>query len=74
MPATNAAGQQGALTPAYQFWDMEMSYRLSPRIKLTATGRNLFKERRTTQVLGNFITNRQQDTGILWTFSTKIDL
>jgi TonB-dependent receptor len=74
LPATNAAGQQGALTPAYQFWDMEMSYRLSPRIKLTATGRNLFKERRTTQVLGNFITNRQQDTGILWTFSTKIDL
>jgi hypothetical protein len=51
-----------------------MSYRLSPRIKLTATGRNLFKERRTTQVLGNFITNCQQDTGILWTFSTKIDL
>lgn len=24
LPATNAAGQQGALTPAYQFWDMEM--------------------------------------------------
>lgn len=74
LPATNTASQQGALTPAYQFWDMEMSYRLTPRIKLTATGRNLLKERRTTEVLGGIITGKQQDTGILWTFSTKIDL
>jgi TonB-dependent receptor len=52
LPAANAASQQGAITPAYQFWDMEMSYRLTPKIKLTATGRNLLKERRTTEIIG----------------------
>ena len=73
LPAANTTSQQGAITLKYQFWDMEMSYRLTPKIKLTATGRNLLKERRTTKVLG-LITGKQQDTGILWTFSTRIDL
>jgi len=57
----------------YQFWDMETSYRLTQRLRLTCTARNLDSERPTFTEM-DIVTNRQQATGIQWIFGANYDL
>ena len=57
----------------YQFWDMEASYRVNPKLRLTCTARNLRSERPTFTEMG-IVTNRQQATGIQWIFAAAYDL
>lgn len=56
----------------YQFWDMEASYRLNPKLRFTVTARNLDSERPTFTEMG-IVTNRQQATGIQWLFGANYD-
>lgn len=74
LPAFNANGQRDRWQEAYQFWDLDMKYTLNERFSFSCTGRNLFSERGTSSQVGGIITGRQQDTGIAWTFSTRIEL
>jgi iron complex outermembrane receptor protein len=57
----------------YQFWDMETSYRLTPRLRLTCTARNLDSERPTFTEM-DIVINKQQATGIQWIFGATYDL
>ncbi len=67
------SNQRNPRQEAYQFWDMELSYRLRPKVTLTVVGRNLANERAKFTEIG-IVTNRQQATGISWMFATKFDL
>jgi outer membrane receptor for ferrienterochelin and colicin len=73
LPPTSAAAQRLPRQEKYQFWDMETTYRLTPKVRLIATARNLFSERQKTTEIG-IVTSRQQDTGISWMFAAKYDL
>jgi iron complex outermembrane receptor protein len=73
LPATNAASQRMPLQEAYRFWNMEASYRLTEKLRLTCTGRNLFSERPTFSEMG-VVRNTQQATGIAWLFAARYDL
>jgi iron complex outermembrane receptor protein len=73
LPATGAAAQRLPMQEAYRFWNMEASLRLSQKIRLTCTGRNLFSERPRFSEMG-IVRNQQQATGIAWLFATKLDL
>ncbi len=59
---------------SFQFWNVEGSWRLTPRLRLTGTGRNLTSERQAASQVGGFVRTRAQDTGIAWVFSAKYDL
>lgn len=73
LPAANAAAQRWPRQEPYQFWNLEASYRLLPKLRLTCTARNLFSERPEFSEVG-VIRNRQQDTGIAWMFAARYDL
>ncbi len=73
LPAAAAAAQRRPMQEAYRFWNMEASYRLTPRLRLTSTARNLFSERPKFSEMG-IIRNTQQYTGIAWLFTAKYDL
>jgi len=73
VPALAAAGQRSPQQEAYQFWNLEASYRLKPNFRLTCTARNLFSERGTFSEMG-IIRNTQQQTGIAWMFAGRYDL
>jgi TonB-dependent receptor len=73
LPATAAAGQRLPRQENYQFWNMEASYRLTSKVRLTCTGRNIYSERPRFSEMG-IIRNTQQATGIAWLFATKLDL
>jgi iron complex outermembrane recepter protein len=72
-PATAAAGQRFPQQEAYQFWNADVSYRLTSKLRLSATARNLFSERGTFSEMG-IIRNTQQATGIAWLFAARYDL
>lgn len=73
LPATAAAAQRGPQQDAYQFWNLELSYRWSSKVQFTCVGRNLRSERPTFSELG-IVRNTQQATGVAWVLSTKIEL
>jgi hypothetical protein len=73
LPALNAASQRLPCQESYQFWNLEMSYILTPKMQLLAVGRNLFGERPTFSELG-IIRNKQQDTGAAWMFAVRFGL
>jgi TonB-dependent receptor len=73
LPARAAAGQRMPYQEKYQFWNMDVSYRLSEKLSLTGVARNLFSERPKFSEMG-IIRNTQQATGIAWTFAAKYDL
>jgi iron complex outermembrane receptor protein len=73
LPASAAAAQRNPQQEAYRFWNMEASYRLSQKLRLTTTARNLFSERPRFSEMG-IIRNTQQATGIAWLFAAKYDL
>ena len=73
LPASAAAAQRNPRQEGYRFWNMETSYRLSEKLRLTATARNLFSERPRFSEMG-IIRNTQQATGIAWLFTAKYDL
>jgi len=56
-----------------QYWNMEAQYRITPRIRLSVTGRNLCSERPKYSDAG-IIRNTQQATGIAWLFAARYDL
>jgi outer membrane receptor protein involved in Fe transport len=72
-PAAAAAAQRLPYQEDYQFWNMEASYRLTEKLRLTCTGRNLFSERPIYSEMG-IIRNTQQATGIAWLFTARYDL
>jgi iron complex outermembrane recepter protein len=72
-PARNAAGQNGQVQEAYQFWNLEAKYRITPRINLTIVGRNLTSERPVTSVFGYIRTVDQQEVGTSWVITTRFD-
>lgn len=74
LPAFNANGQRDRWQEEYQFWDLDVKYKLNQRVSFSCTGRNLFGERPTISQIGGIIINTQQDTGIAWTFATRIEL
>jgi TonB-dependent receptor len=57
----------------FQFWNVEFSYRLTPKLRLTGTGRNLTSERQAASQVGGFVRTRTQHTGIAWVFSSKYE-
>jgi hypothetical protein len=59
---------------SFQFWNVEASYRVTPKLRLTGTGRNLTSERQAASQVGGIARTRAQDTGIAWVFSVKYDL
>jgi outer membrane receptor protein involved in Fe transport len=59
---------------SFQFWNVEASYRVTPKLRLTGTGRNLTSERQAASQVGGIVRTRAQDTGIAWVFSAKYDL
>ena len=73
LPAVAAAAQRDPRQEAYRFWNLEASYRLSEKLRLTTTARNLFSERPRFSEMG-IIRNTQQATGIAWLFAAKYDL
>ncbi len=73
LPATAAAAQRAPRQEAYRFWNMDVSYRLTSNLRLSATARNLFSERPKFSEVG-IIRNTQQATGIAWLFAAKYDL
>jgi iron complex outermembrane receptor protein len=73
LPATAAAGQRAPMQEAYRFWNLEASFRLTGKLRLTCTGRNIFSERPKFSEMG-IIRNTQQATGIAWLFAAKYDL
>ncbi|MGC4072951.1 MAG: TonB-dependent receptor [Nibricoccus sp.] len=70
---TGPSDQTNPRQEAYQFWDMETSYRLTSRIRFTCTARNLASERPEFTTIG-MVTNKQQATGIQWFFGMNYDL
>jgi outer membrane receptor protein involved in Fe transport len=58
---------------SFQFWNVEASYRLTPSLRLTGTGRNLTSVRQSTSQVGGIVRLRNQNTGIAWVFSAKYD-
>ncbi|WP_414663618.1 TonB-dependent receptor [Horticoccus sp. 23ND18S-11] len=73
LPAVNAAAQLAPRLESYRFWNLEASYRLTDKIRLTGTGRNLGSERQRTTQMG-VVNNEAQHTGIAWLFAAKYDL
>lgn len=73
LPGTAAAAQRRPRQEAYRFWNLEASYRLTSKLRLTTTARNLFSERARFSEMG-IIRNTQQATGIAWLFAAKYDL
>ncbi|HEY5552896.1 MAG TPA: hypothetical protein VIK52_13470 [Opitutaceae bacterium] len=67
------ANQRVPRQEAYQFWDGELTYRLTANLRLTVIARNLLSERPQFSEIG-VIRNTQQDTGISWIFGFKYDL
>lgn len=72
LPAINAAGQMAPLLESYRIWNMEASYRINDKLRLTCTGRNLDSERQRSSQLG-VVFNESQHTGIAWLFASKYD-
>lgn len=70
--ATGPSNQRDPRQLDYQFWDLEASYRVNEKLRLTCTARNLDSERPTFTELG-IVTNRQQATGIQWLFGANYD-
>ncbi|MBA3904391.1 MAG: hypothetical protein C0522_12100, partial [Rhodocyclaceae bacterium] len=73
LPAVAAAGQRDPYQEAYQFWNADVSYRLTSKLRLSAVARNLLAERPTFSQMG-IIRNTQQATGIAWLFAARYDL
>ena len=73
LPATTAAAQRNPRQLAYQFWDLEVSYKVTQRLKLQLIGRNLTEERPVYSEVG-IVRNTQQDTGRQWYLAFKLDL
>ncbi len=69
---TGPSNQRNPRQEDYQFWDMETSYRLNEKLRLTVTARNLESERATSTEVG-IVTGRQQATGIQWIFGANYD-
>ena len=69
---TGPSNRNNPTQEAYQFWDMETSYRVNEKLRLSVTARNLDSERATTTQNG-IVTNRQQATGIQWIFGGNYD-
>lgn len=67
------SNQRNPRQGAYQFWDMEVSYRLRPKLTLMTVARNLTSERPEFTEMG-IVRNKQQATGISWMFAAKYDL
>lgn len=72
-PARTVAAQKTPYQEPYQFWNMDLTYRINDKLRLTAVGRNIFSERPTFSEIG-IIRNTQQATGIAWMFAAKYDL
>ena len=70
---TGPSNQNNPRQEKYQFWDMETSYRLTEKLRLTCTARNLGSERPEATEIG-MVTGRQQATGIQWIFGANDDL
>jgi iron complex outermembrane receptor protein len=70
--ATGPSNQRDPYQEDYQFWDLETSYRVNPKLRLTVTALNLTSERATTSEVG-IIIGRQQATGIQWLFAANYD-
>jgi len=73
LPGRAAAAQRAPYQEEYQFWNMDLSYRINDQLRVTAVGRNIFSERPKFSEMG-IIRNTQQDTGIAWMFAAKYDL
>lgn len=69
---TGPSNQRDPRQLDYQFWDMETSYRVNDKLRLTCTARNLDSERPTFTEIG-IVTNKQQATGIQWLFGANYD-
>jgi iron complex outermembrane recepter protein len=72
LPARAAAAQRAPYQEEYQFWNMDVSYRLTNKLRLSAVGRNILAERPTFSEMG-IIRNTQQATGIAWLFAVRYD-
>ncbi len=70
---TGPSNQRDPRQGDYQFWDMEATYRLRPKITLMCIARNLTNERPEFTEIG-IVRNKQQATGISWMFAAKYDL
>lgn len=73
LPARAAAAQRAAYQEPYQFWNMDVSYRLTNKLRLSAVARNLNAERPIFSEMG-IVRNTQQATGVAWLFSARYDL
>ncbi len=73
LPAQNAAAQRESYQEDYQFWNMDASYRISQKLRLTVTARNLTSERAVNTDMG-FVRSTAQATGIAWLFAARYDL
>ena len=75
LPVASSGDQRRDHQMDYEFLNLEVSYRVTDRVRLTATGRNLEETRPTFAMSDDdIVRNKQQDTGVAWTFAAKIDL
>lgn len=72
LPAVNAAAQMLPRLESYRIWNMEASYQVTEKFRLTCTGRNLNSERQRNSQMG-VVFNESQHTGIAWLFASKYD-
>lgn len=73
LPASVAAAQRSPYQEEYQFWNLDATYRINSKLRLTMVGRNIFSERPKFSEI-DIIRNTQQATGIAWMFAVKYDL
>lgn len=73
MLPNTAAGQRYGYQEVYQFWNLDLSYRLNDKLRLTAVARNLMSERALNTEMG-IARNTSQATGIAWMFALRYDL
>jgi iron complex outermembrane recepter protein len=73
LPAVNSTAQRRPQQEPYQFWNSELSYAVTPKLRVQAIGRNLTQTRPTFSEIG-IIRNTQQDTGRQFLLAFKLDL
>lgn len=72
VPATG--NQNAQVRQAYQFWNMDLGYRVSQRVLIKLSAKNLQAERKTNEQYDGYVINMENDSGTFWLLSTKIDL
>lgn len=70
---TGSDGQSGQTYDAWTVWNLDASYKLTKRIQIKLSAKNIAENLKTRTTLG-YVVRHQNDVGIPFVVSTKIDL